>query len=173
MSEPFIAEIRIFAGNFAPRGWAFCDGQTLQVAQNTALFSLVGTTYGGDGRTTFGIPDLKGRAPMHPGNGPGLASRRLGERGGAETATLTSEAQIGAHSHVQQATGAPAQVKTPGANLLAESPDEDAYAVPGPLATMSPDSTTPTGGNEPHNNMQPYLTLSFIIAITGVYPSRD
>ena len=98
MSEPFIAEIKIFAGNFAPRGYAFCDGQLLQIAQNTALFSLVGTTYGGDGRVTFGIPDLQGRAPMHPGNGPGLTSRRLGNRAGVERVILT-EAQMAAHTH--------------------------------------------------------------------------
>ena len=112
MSEPFIAEIRIFGGNFAPRSWAFCDGQLLPIAQNTALFSLIGTTYGGDGRTTTGLPNLQGRAPMHPGRGPGLTSRRLGQNGGQETATL-GEAQMPNHSHAFQGNSLPASVNAP------------------------------------------------------------
>ncbi len=127
MSEPFIAEIRIFTGNFAPRGWAFCDGQLLQISQNPALFSLVGTTYGGDGRTTFGLPNLKGRAPMHPGNGPGLSSRRLGERGGVEEVTLAAN-QLGSHNHIVNATNSPATLFTPdGTSHLARSVGGHAY----------------------------------------------
>jgi microcystin-dependent protein len=173
MSEPFIAEVRIFAGNFAPRGWAFCDGQLLPVAQNTALFSLIGTVYGGDGRTTTALPNLKGRAPMHPGRGPGLTSRRLGQRGGVETVTLTTE-QIPQHTHAAMAvnaqgatnqpapTTAPAQLPGRGSNLYSTgSPD-------GALRELAN-----TGGGQAHDNMEPYLTLNFIIALVGLYPSRS
>jgi microcystin-dependent protein len=174
MSEPFIAEIRIFAGNFAPRGWAFCDGQLLQIAQNTALFSLIGTTYGGDGRTTTGLPNLQGRAPMHAGNGPGLTNRRLGEKGGAETVTL-SEAQMAQHSHSlvasEEETG-DAGASTPVGNWFGSS--IQLYQNDAPNVSMSgamvPD---PAGGNQAHNNLQPFLTMYFIIALTGLYPSRN
>jgi len=172
MSEPFIAEVRIFAGNFAPRGWAFCNGELLPIAQNTALFSLLGTTFGGDGRTTVGLPDLQGRAPMHPGNGPGLTARKLGQKVGAETVTLT-EAQMAAHPHPEQGTPAPAQATTAAGNLLARSPDEDAYGSPGTVVAMNPDSTTNTGGGGAHGNVQPFLALNFIIALVGLYPPRS
>ena len=171
MSEPFIAEIRIFAGNFAPRGWAFCNGQLLPISQNTALFSLIGTTYGGDGRTTTALPNLEGRAPMHPGRGPGLTARRLGERGGAETVTLT-EAQMPSHGHDYQGTNATAQQAEPGGAHPARSPDEDAYGS-GATVAMSADATGHNGGGQPHNNLQPFLVLNFIIALTGLYPSRS
>ena len=173
MSEPFIAEIKIFAGNFAPRGWAFCDSQLLQIAQNTALFSLVGTTYGGDGRTTFGLPDLRGRAPMHPGNGPGLSNRRLGQRGGAETATLI-DTQMPSHSHDVQAINSPASLFTPGNTThLARSVGANAYDE-SPDATLHTDALEPlAGGGQSHNNLQPFLTLFFIIALTGIFPSRN
>ncbi len=172
MSEPFIAEIRIFAGNFAPRGWAFCNGQLLPISQNTALFSLIGTTYGGDGRTTTALPNLQGRAPMHPGSGPGLTLRRLGERGGTETVTLT-EAQLASHSHMVGATDDDAEETNPAGRLLALTPGEEAYAPPGALADMAPQATAHTGGSQPHNNMQPYLTINYIIALVGLYPSRS
>ena len=172
MSEPFIAEIRIFAGNFAPRGWAFCDGQLLPISQNTALFSLIGTTYGGDGRTTTALPNLEGRAPMHPGRGPGLTARRLGERTGAETATLT-EAQIPPHNHALQGTNATAQQSQPGSARPARSPDEDAYGSPGTLVGMSTNAMQNIGGSGAHNNMQPFLAMHFIIALAGLYPSRS
>ncbi len=173
MSEPFIAEVRIFAGNFAPRGWAFCNGQLLPIAQNTALFSLVGTTYGGDGRTTMGLPDLQGRAAMHPGRGPGLSSRRLGESGGAETVTLT-EAQTPQHRHgdsPSNAFGATATTGTPSndAALAATASDTPIY---GPASDLEATGTT-TGGGQPHNNLQPYLVLNFIIALIGLFPSRS
>lgn len=174
MSEPFIAEIRIFAGNFAPRGWAFCNGQLLPVSQNTALFSLIGTTYGGDGRTTTGLPDMQGRAPMHPGRGPGLTSRRLGQKGGEETETL-SDTQMPSHNHRVQAVQ-PTQFTTgnsqsPGANYLAAPQTGNAYASTGTTA-MAADAVLNTGGGQAHNNLQPLLTLNFIIALVGLYPSR-
>lgn len=172
MSEPFVAEIRIFAGNFAPRGWAFCNGQLLPISQNTALFSLIGTTYGGDGRTTTALPNLQGRAPMHPGRGPGLTDRRLGQRGGVETVTLT-EAQMPQHRHSAEATTDtgvtnepvnhyPATVLGRGSNL---------YKSSGSHTPMDP--LRNSGGSQPHNNMQPYLAINFIIALVGLYPSRS
>jgi microcystin-dependent protein len=169
MSEPFIAEIRIFAGNFAPRGWSFCDGQLLPVAQNTALFSLIGTTYGGDGRTTTGLPDLQGRAAMHPGRGPGLTSYRLGQKVGSETAA----AELPAHSHGGQGTNAAAQQSNPSGLGLARAPDEDAYATPGTVVAMAAPAVAESGSAAAHDNMQPYLALNFIIALTGVFPSRS
>jgi microcystin-dependent protein len=173
MSEPFIAEIMIFAGNFAPRGWAFCDGQLLPIAQNTALFSLIGTTYGGDGRTTTALPNLQGRAPMHPGRGPGLTTRRLGERGGSETITLTNS-QLPNHNHLLQATTSPASVNTPNnTTMLARSANGNAYKQsPTVDSTLDKGALLPTGGNQSHNNLQPYLTLNFVIALVGTYPSR-
>ena len=171
MSEPFIAEIRIFAGNFAPRGWAFCDGQLLPISQNTALFSLIGTTYGGDGRSTTALPNLQGRAPMHPGRGPGLTSRRLGQRGGVETITL-SEAQMPAHTHTLRATNARGGVSTPAGNAFNRSIGETAYHTATNLTAMASQMAENTGGSQSHNNMQPFLTLNFIIALVGLYPSR-
>ena len=173
MSEPFVAEIRIFAGNFAPRNWAFCNGQLLPIAQNTALFSLVGTIYGGDGRTTFGLPDLQGRAPMHPGDGPGLSQRRLGDKGGAATVALT-QAQMPAHGHTVLASAEPATSKEPAGNWPATT-REDTYSSGGTPVAMATGSgnTAPAGGGQAHNNLQPYLVLNFILALVGVYPSRS
>jgi len=173
VSDPFIAEIRIFAGNFAPRGWAFCNGQLLPIAQNTALFSLIGTTYGGDGRTTTGLPNLQGRAPMHPGSGPGLTTRRLGERGGVETVTL-SEAQMANHLHQMTANPDPGEMPGPGTeNALARSVGATAYAAPNNLVSFDPATMPASGGGQSHDNMQPYLTLNYIIALTWLYPSRS
>ncbi|RMH16215.1 MAG: phage tail protein [Acidobacteria bacterium] len=174
MSEPFLAEIRIFAGNFAPRGWAFCNGQLLPIAQNTALFSLIGTTYGGDGRTTTALPNLKGRAPMHPGRGPGLTARRLGQRGGTESITLT-EAQMPSHTHTVRASAVPGNNLEPVGHWISRG------APPTPLNVFAPPSSTVpmnagivgnAGGSQPHNNMQPFLAMNFIIALVGLYPSR-
>lgn len=173
MSEPFIAEIRIFAGNFAPRSWAFCDGQLLPVSQNTALFSLIGTTYGGDGRSTTALPNLQGRAPMHPGRGPGLTSKRLGERGGVEMVTLT-EAQLPNHTHTIAGQTGVANSNDP-ANTLWSRPfgGPVAYAAPGTTTPMAEQATNEVGGSQPHNNMQPYMAINFIIALQGLYPSRS
>ena len=171
MSEPFIAEIRIFAGNFAPRGWAFCNGQLLPIDQNTALFSLIGTTYGGDGRTTTALPNLQGRAPMHPGRGPGLTARRLGEAGGSETVAL-NQAQVPAHTHTIAASSRPGDLADPAGRSLARSRGGKAYHAPETLVPMADQAISPTGSSQPHNNMQPYLAINFIIALTGLYPSR-
>ncbi|PLY01014.1 MAG: phage tail protein [Desulfuromonas sp.] len=172
MSEPFVAEIRIFAGNFAPRSWAFCDGQLLPISQNTALFSLIGTTYGGDGRTTTALPNLQGRAPMHPGRGPGLTSHRLGERGGLETVTLT-EAQMPSHNHTPRAANVPATMNAPdGSTALARSVGGNSYAPAANLVPMADGVLAPSGSSQAHNNMQPFLTLNYIIALQGLYPSR-
>ncbi len=176
MSEPFIAEIRIFAGNFAPRGWAFCDGTLLPVSQNTALFSLIGTTYGGDGRTTTALPNLEGRAPMHPGRGPGLTSRQLGQKTGVETVTL-SEAQIPFHTHTARATtnsavaGAPTNTSSfakGGGTMRPYQSNTTAN-----LVDMASSTLSTTGGGQAHDNMQPYLAMNFIIALQGLYPSRS
>lgn len=175
MSEPFIAEIRIFAGNFAPRGWAFCDGQLLPVSQNTALFSLIGTTYGGDGRSTTALPNMQGRAPMHPGRGPGLTTRRLGEKVGAESVTL-NEAQIPSHQHTLRGTQSPGAPGAPtNTSSLARNGFGDAiYQTDSSsnIVDFASESVSTTGGGQPHPNMQPYLTLNFIIALQGLYPSR-
>jgi microcystin-dependent protein len=174
MSEPFIAEIRIFAGNFAPKGWAFCDGQLLPVSQNTALFSLIGTTYGGDGRTTTALPNLQGRAPMHPGRGPGLTDRRLGETGGVDSVTL-SEAQMPNHNHTLRASDGRAGSGIAVGNSLAEPRDGLLYQneTTSNLVDLNIQAMPPTGGSQAHNNMQPFLTMSFIIALVGLYPSRS
>lgn len=172
MSEPFVGEIRMFAGNFAPRGWAFCDGQLLAVSQNDALFSLFGTTYGGDGRTTFGLPDMRGRLPIHAGQGPGLSQRRLGSRGGAEKETLTQN-ELPSHSHTVNAVSTPATETSPGANeTLAQSVGYDAYVPNQSVATMSSQNVSSVGGSRSHQNEMPFLCVNFIVALFGIYPSR-
>jgi microcystin-dependent protein len=171
MADPFVAEIRIFPFNFAPKGWAWCDGQLLPLSQNTALFSLLGTTYGGNGKSNFALPDLQGRAPMHPGQGPGLSLHDLGETGGSETVTLL-ESEIPAHSHNLVASEGDALERIPAGQLLAGGVSISAYQTPGPLTQLSPNSVSPAGGDQPHNNMQPYLTFYFCIALQGVFPPR-
>lgn len=173
--DPFLAEIRIFPFNFAPTGWAFCDGQLMAISQNTALFSLLGTTYGGDGKSTFGLPDLQGRVPMHPEQGLGLSLHDLGENGGAETVTLL-EAEMPSHNHLLQGTAQNALQTVPGPNnLLAHSNGAFAYqeTTNTNLVEMSSNAIAPDGGNQPHNNMQPYLTLNFCIALQGIFPPRQ
>ena len=170
MSEPFIAEIRIFAGNFAPRSWAFCNGQLLPISQNTALFSLIGTTYGGDGRTTTALPNLKGRAPMHPGRGPSLTSRRLGQRGGVEMVSL-SEAQMPSHTHSLFGTDEDIDETSPDGHLLGAG--NAVYGDTPPNVNMASAAIPNTGGSQPHNNLQPFLTMTYIIALQGLYPSRS
>jgi microcystin-dependent protein len=161
----------MFAGNFAPRGWALCDGQLLPIAQNTALFSLVGTTYGGDGRTTFGLPDLRGRAPMQPRQGPGLSNHLLGEKSGDETITLT-QVQLPSHTHALRAADEDAEQTDPTGRVYAIS-DDDLYRASGTMVDMSAETTTVTGGGQSHSNMQPYLAINFIICLQGIYPSRN
>ncbi|MBN1668458.1 MAG: phage tail protein [Anaerolineales bacterium] len=172
MSEPFVAEIKIFAGNFAPRGYAFCDGQLLPISQNTALFSLIGTTYGGDGITTCALPNLQGRAPMHPGRGPGLTDRRLGQVGGVETVPL-SEAQIPNHTHNLMAVPDPAEQPAPVDHALSRPVGGSAYTTSANLVPLASAAVASTGGSQAHQNMQPYLVVSFIIALQGIYPSRS
>ena len=170
MSEPFIAEVRFSAYNFAPRGWALCNGQLLPIAQNTALFSIIGTTYGGDGETTMGLPNFQGRAAMHAGHGPGLTSRHLGQSGGEATVTLGAN-QLPKHLHELFASEDPATTNAPAGGLYAES-GENAYDPSGNPVPMRSDAMSTTGG-QPHNNMKPYLGLYFIIALVGLYPSPD
>jgi microcystin-dependent protein len=170
--DPFVAEIRIFPFNFAPRGWAWCDGQLLPLSQNTALFSLLGTTYGGDGKSNFALPDLQGRAPMHPGQGPGLSLHDLGETGGSETVSLL-ESEIPAHSHALRASLDDGDLSIPApTRTLAKSLQANAYSTTATLASMAPEALAPAGGDQPHNNLQPYLTFYFCIALQGVYPPR-
>ena len=171
MADPFVAEIRIFPFNFAPKGWAFCDGQLMPISQNTALFSLLGTTYGGDGKSTFALPDMQGNAPMHPGQGPGLSVHDLGEMSGSETVTLL-ESEIPAHAHSMHVSQADGTERNPPGQLLATGIGIGQYAAPGPLTQLSPNALTAAGGDQPHNNMMPYLTFYFNIALQGVFPPR-
>lgn len=171
MSEPFVGEIRMFAGNFAPRAWAFCDGQLLAVSQNDALFSLLGTVYGGDGTTTFGLPDLRGRIPLHAGTGPGLSPRRLGSRAGGEKVTLTTN-QLASHSHDFNANTAEADSLAPEGRVTAEGVGVSVYADVGQDVSMASNMVDRTGGDLSHTNLMPTLCVNFIIALFGIYPSR-
>ena len=173
MSEPFVGEIRIFAANFAPRGWAFCEGQLLAVSQNDALFSLLGTIYGGDGRTTFGLPDLRGRVPVHRGPGPGLSDRRLGSRGGVEHVTLLP-GQMPAHSHGFRASMNPVEATAgPNGSVVADTGSVKIYAASQTSVDLNPASITNTGQGQAHGNLAPFLCVNFIIALFGIYPSRQ
>jgi microcystin-dependent protein len=174
--DPFVAEIRIFPFNFAPKGWAFCDGQLLPLSQNTALFSLLGTTYGGDGKSTFALPDLQGSAAMHPGQGPGLSLHDLGEQSGSESVTLL-QSEIPAHAHaVGLALSADGNSPSPASSVWAQSAAGRGaaalYQNGAPTGPVQLQSLAVTGGGLPHNNMQPYLTLNFCIALQGVFPAR-
>lgn len=172
MSEPFVGEIRMFAGNFAPRGWAFCDGQLLAVSQNDALFSLYGTIYGGDGVTTFGLPDMRGRIPIHAGHGPGLSPRAIGSRAGTEQETVTLN-ELPTHSHTFNGVNTPATENSPGSNeTLAQSVGYDAYVPNENVASMSNNNVSAVGGSGPHENEMPYLCVNFIVALFGIYPSK-
>ncbi len=169
MATPFLGELKLAGFNFPPRGWAFCNGQLLPIAQNTALFSLLGTTYGGNGQTTFALPDLRGRVPVHIGS-----SVTLGEQGGVENVTLTTS-QLPSHSHTLAGSSDLANASAPGGALPAAKPRGgiNRYSPPGSNTVMAPGSVAATGGGQPHNNMQPYLVLSWLIALEGIFPSRN
>jgi microcystin-dependent protein len=172
--EPFVAELSIFPYTFVPRGWAECNGQLLPIAQNTALFSLIGVNYGGDGRSTFGLPDLRGAIPMHPGQGPGLSDHVLGEGGGSQTVTLL-QSEIPVHAHVLMANGAQADLQSPApTRVLARSSGGTAYQsnTSANLQQLAPQALPPAGGDQPHNNLMPYLTLRICIALQGVFPTH-
>ena len=174
MADPFISEIRIFAGNFAPRNWLFCNGQLLPISQNTALFSILGTTYGGNGTTTFALPDLRGRVPIHAGQGPGTSNYQLGQQAGSETVTLLSS-QLPSHTHQVNCVGSGGNAASPAGNLPAiestgTSLDYSAAAASGQMAAGM---IAPAGGNSPVPVVQPYLTLNYIIAVQGIFPSRN
>jgi microcystin-dependent protein len=173
MADPFVAEIRIFPFNFAPKGWAFCSGQLMPISQNTALFSLLGTTYGGDGKSTFALPDMQGNAPMHPGQGQGLSLRDLGQIGGSETITLL-QSEMPAHTHSLMANTldiADTNVPSPNASFALSSGGTLYQAAAN--TSLSVQGLAPAGGGLPHSNMQPYLTLNFCIALQGVFPPRS
>src|SRR5690242_5623404 len=167
MAQPYVGEIRMFAGNFAPAGWNFCEGQLLPISENETLFNLIGTTYGGDGQSTFALPDLRGRIPLHQGSGSTLA-----ETGGAETITLT-QSQIPAHGHAFLGTNGTASTNAPASNTFAQSTGSTVfpYGTDQPLTTLSPSSISSVGGSQPHDNFQPYLCVDFIISLFGIFPS--
>jgi len=177
MSDPFVAEIRIFPFNFPPKGWAFCNGQILPISQNTALFSLLGTVYGGDGKSTFALPNMQGSAPIHTGSdqpGPGLSTYDLGQMGGSQYVTLL-QTEIPSHNHFVKAyTGDPADTRTPGPTVSFGTPSPGNLYDPtnAQLSNMALQAVSITGGSQPHNNMQPYLTLNFNIALQGIFPQR-
>ena len=170
MSEPFVGEIRMFAGNFAPRGWAFCDGQLLAISANQALFDLLGTTYGGDGRKTYGLPDLRGRIPIEQGTGSGLSSRTLGAKGGSESVTLTT-GQMASHSHEWNANTAVATGTNPQGMVLATPQGFRIFDPETQNTNLDPTTIAKAGGSQPHSNLMPTLCVSFIIALFGLFPS--
>ena len=174
MADPFIAEIRVFPFNFAPKGWAHCNGQLLPISQNTALFSLLGTTYGGDGKSNFALPNLQGSAAMNPGQGRGLSNHHLGEFGGSETVTLL-ESEIPAHTHTLRANSAIGNEPAPEGNAPARPAATKVYQsnTSQNLVPMAPQALRRAGGDQPHDNMQPYLTMFFNIALQGVFPPRN
>ena len=172
MSEPFVGEIRMFAGNFAPRSWAFCDGQLLAVSQNDALFSLLGTIYGGDGRTTFGLPDLRGRIPIHAGSGPGLPPQQLGRKSGTEKETVTIN-QLPPHTHNMRASTAAGTQNNTDNNFLGASPNVRLFRPGTPNTDLDTASISNAGGSQSHSNLMPFLCVHFIVALFGIYPSRN
>ncbi|MCW2796406.1 tail fiber protein [Nocardioides sp.] len=175
MTDQFIGEVRMFGGNFAPQGWALCNGQLLPITQNTALFSLLGTFYGGNGQTTFALPNLQARFPVHAGNGPGLTPVELGESGGAATATITGQT-MPAHRHPPQAVSGPGSTNSPAGAVWAQAHQgragDQIYATAGTTTNMALTALGPTGTGQPHNNMPPFLVVNFIIALQGIYPQR-
>ncbi len=172
MSEPFVGEITMFAGNFAPRSWALCDGQLLSVAQNSALFSLLGTLYGGDGRTTFALPELRGRVPNHQGTGPGRTPRPLGQKAGSEQVTVSAN-QRPIHAHAFRGSDDIASSPNPQGRVVAKPTTVDLYINEAQTADLAGGAMSSTGGNQSHTNVMPFLCINFIIALAGIFPSRD
>ena len=173
MGQPYVGEIRMFAGNFAPAGWAFCAGQLLAIAENDVLFNLIGTTYGGDGQTTFALPDLRGRIPIHQGTGAGLTPRPLGEGSGVETVTLTVN-QSPSHTHAFMGTSSNASAANPANAVVAAPSTIDLYRpATAPNANLAANALGMAGGSQPHDNLQPYLCISFIISLFGIFPSQN
>ena len=171
MSNPYVGEIRLFAGDFAPSGWAFCNGQLVPISQNDTLFSLIGTTYGGDGQNTFALPDLRGRRPVHQGQATGLSPYVIGQLGGAESVTLTLP-ESGEHTHTPQAVAGSGIVNSPADNVWAQW-SNNPYASPTALVAMAGAALNAVGGNQPHENRSPFLVVSYIVSLFGVYPSRN
>lgn len=173
MGEPFIGEIRMFGGNFAPAGWAFCNGASMPISENDTLFNLIGTTYGGDGQETFNLPDLQGRVPVHAGQGPGISQNyQLGEKAGVESVTLTVQ-QLPVHTHAFLASTAAANGTTPTGQVLGQSGQRAIYYEATTTTNLAPNALGPAGGSQPHDNLAPYQCISFIISLFGVYPSQS
>src|SRR5436190_674362 len=171
MGEPFVGEIRMFAGNFAPVGWMFCEGQSLPISENETLFQLIGTTYGGDGEETFNLPNLQSRVPIHFGNGPDGINYQFAEMAGVESVTLTAN-QIPIHSHPMLGSSNTASSATPTSNVIGKSTSVDMFINEVPSDAMSPQSVSPLGGSQPHENMQPFLCINYIISLFGIFPSQ-
>lgn len=170
MAQPYVGEIRMFAGNFAPAGWMFCEGQLLPISENETLFQLIGTTYGGDGQSTFRLPDLRSRVPIHQGTGPGGSTYIIGEMAGVERVTLTTQ-QIPSHSHPLLVSTAVANNSNPAGSVPGESPSVTLYLQETPGVAMNANVIAATGGSQPHNNVQPYQCINYIISLFGIFPS--
>ncbi len=170
MAYPYVGEIRMFAGNFAPAGWMFCNGQLIPISDNETLFQLIGTTYGGDGESTFALPDLQSRVPLHMGTGPGGDSYQLAQAAGTEAETLTVQ-QIPSHNHTMLGTGAAGAQPVPVDQVLARDTGTDLYGSDTPYANMAAQAIGPTGGSQPHENVQPFLCINYIISMSGIFPS--
>jgi microcystin-dependent protein len=171
MPEPYVGEIRMFAGNFPPAGWMLCQGQTLAISENDVLFQLIGTTYGGDGQETFNLPDLQSRVPIHMGTGADGINYQIGESGGVETVTLTTN-QIPNHTHTMIATGNLGSANTPAGNILAQCTGVKMFTSTNPTTPLNASTVLPVGGSQPHENIQPYLVINFIISLFGVFPTQ-
>jgi microcystin-dependent protein len=171
MSQPYVGEIRIFAGSFAPAGWMDCDGTPLPIAENDVLFQVIGTTYGGDGQTTFNLPDLRGRVPVHQGQGAATSNYTIGQADGVEQVTLTTQ-QIPSHSHAMLASTSPGANNSTGGNIIAASPTVRMYVLDIPDKALAATAVGPDGGSQPHENLMPYITIRYIISLYGIYPSQ-
>ena len=171
MAQPYVGEIRMFGGNFPPNGWAFCNGATMPISENETLFQLIGTTYGGDGQSTFNLPDLQGRVPIHQGTGPDGSTFTIGEAAGVETVTLTIQ-QIPNHNHAFIGTGNPGTTTNPPTNIVAQNSGNNIYIEDQAFVPLAPQSLLPDGGSQPHENLQPFLCVAFIISLFGIFPSQ-